>query len=42
MTAIKAAERSTKEKTRRQRDGVNVEVGCEFVIIGLPVVWIDS
>jgi hypothetical protein len=36
MTATKAAKRSSKEKTRRhQRDGVNVEVGCEFVIMGL-------
>jgi hypothetical protein len=38
MTATKAAKRSTEEKTRRQRDGVNVEVGCRFVIIGLPMV----
>jgi hypothetical protein len=35
MTATKAAKRSSEEKTRRQRDGVNVEVGCEFVIMGL-------
>ena len=37
MTATKAAERSTEEKTRRQPrcSGVNVEVGCEFVIMGL-------
>jgi hypothetical protein len=35
MTATKAAKRSTEEKTRRQRDGVNVEEGREFVIIGL-------
>ena len=35
MTATKAAKRSTEEKTRRQRDGVNVEAGREFVIMGL-------
>jgi hypothetical protein len=35
MTATKAAKRSSEEKTRRQRDGVNVEVGYEFVIMGL-------
>ena len=35
MTATKAAKRSSEEKTRRQRDGVNVEAGCEFVIMGL-------
>ena len=35
MTATEAAKRSSEEKTRRQRDGVNVEVGCEFVIMGL-------
>jgi hypothetical protein len=31
--ATKAAKRSTEEKTRRQRDGVNVEVRGRFVII---------
>ena len=36
----KAAKRSSEEKTRRQRDGANLEIGCGFVIIGLPVVWI--
>ena len=35
MTATKAAKRSSEEKTRRQRDGVNVEAGREFVIMGL-------
>ena len=35
MIATKAAKRSSEEKTRRQRDGVNMEVGCEFVIMGL-------
>ena len=33
MTATKAAKRSSEEKTRRQRDGVNVEVKREFVIM---------
>ena len=33
MTATKAAKRSSEEKTRRQRDGVNVEAGREFVIM---------
>ena len=32
---IKAAKRSSEEKTRRQRDGVNVEVRDRFVIIGI-------
>jgi hypothetical protein len=36
--ATKAAKRSSEEKTRRQRAGVNVEVRGMFVIIGLPVV----
>jgi hypothetical protein len=31
----KAAKRSSEEKTRRQRDGVKVEVRCSFVIIGI-------
>ena len=31
--ATKAAKRSSEEKTRRQRDGVNVEVRGRFVII---------
>ena len=35
--ATKAAKRSSEEKTRRQRDGVNVEVRGRFVIIGLPM-----
>ena len=37
MTATKAAKRSSEEKTRRQPrcSGVNVEVVCEFVIMGL-------
>ena len=33
--ATKAARRSSEEKTRRQRDGVNVEVRGRFVIIGI-------
>jgi len=38
MIAIKAAKRSSEEKARRQRDGVNLEIGCGFVIIGLQVI----
>jgi len=38
MIAIKAAKRSSEEKARRQRDGVNLEKGCGFVIIGLQVI----
>jgi hypothetical protein len=33
--ATKAAKRSSEEKTRRQRDDVNVEVRDRFVIIGI-------
>jgi len=33
--AIAAAIKNTEQKIRRQRDGVNVEVGCEFVIMRL-------
>jgi hypothetical protein len=33
--APKAAKRSIAEKTRRLRDGVNVEVRRRFVIIGI-------
>jgi hypothetical protein len=36
--AIKAAKRSSEEKARRQGDGVNLEIGCRFVIIGLQVI----
>jgi len=36
--AIAAATKNNEQKTRRQRDGVNVEVVCRFVIIGLPAV----
>ena len=35
--AIKAAERSNEQQIRRQRDGVNVEAGREFVIMELPM-----
>jgi hypothetical protein len=38
MIATKAAKRSSEEKTRRQRDGGNVEVVGRLVIIGLPMV----
>ena len=38
IAAIAAATKNNEQKTRRQRDGVNVEVVCRFVIIGLPVV----
>ena len=31
-----AAPRNNKQKTRRQLDGLNVDVGFGFVIIGLP------
>ena len=34
-TATEAAKRNSEEKTRRQRDGVNVEVRGRFVIIGI-------
>ena len=37
-TATEAAKTSSEEKTRRQRDGVNVEVAGGFVIIGLRVI----
>ena len=33
-SATRAAKRNSEEKTRRQRDGVNVEVRGRFVIIG--------
>jgi hypothetical protein len=38
MIAIKDAKRSSEEKARRKREGVNLEKGCGFVIIGLQVV----
>ena len=34
----KAAKTSSEEKARRNRDGVNFEKGCGFVIIGLQVI----
>jgi hypothetical protein len=35
--ATAAATKKNEQKTRRHRDGVNVEVWFEFVIIELPV-----
>jgi hypothetical protein len=36
MPVAAAAARSNKQKIRRHLDGVNVDVGFGFVIIGLP------
>ena len=36
--ATKAAKRSSEEKIRRQRGGVNVEVAGGFLVIGLRVI----
>jgi len=38
MIAIKDAKRSSEEKARRQREGVNLEKRYGFVIIGLQVI----
>jgi hypothetical protein len=35
--ATKADKRSSEQKIRRQRDGVNLEAGREFVIMELPM-----
>ena len=37
MAAKAAATRNNEQKIRRHRDGVNVDVGFEFVIIELPM-----
>jgi hypothetical protein len=37
MAAMAAARRNNEQKIRRHRDGVNVDVGFEFVVIELPV-----
>jgi len=37
IAAIAAATKKNEQKTRRQRDGVDVDMRCEFVIIELPV-----
>jgi hypothetical protein len=38
MPLAAAAPRSNKQKIRRHLNGVNVDVGFEFVIMGLPCV----
>jgi hypothetical protein len=37
IAAAAAAIRNNEQKIRRQRDGLDVDVGFEFVIIELPV-----